>query len=53
MPIENHSSLSEIDNEEEEEEGLVCSVGKALDFGSDGLGFDSRGLCCEFYPWER
>ena len=20
---------------------------------SEGLGFDSRRLCCEFYPWER
>ena len=33
--------------------GLVSSVGRASDFGSEGLGFDSRRLCCEFYPWER
>ena len=33
--------------------GLVSSVGRASDFGSEGLGLNSRRLCCEFYPWER
>ena len=26
---------------------------RSPDFGSEGLGFDSRRLCYEFYPWER
>ena len=26
--------------------GLVSSVGRASDFGSEGLGFDSQRLCC-------
>ena len=33
--------------------GLVSSVGSASDFGSEGLGFDSRRLCCKFNRWER
>ena len=33
--------------------GLVGSVDRASDFGSEGLKFDSRRLCYEFYPWER
>ena len=33
--------------------GLVSSVGRASDFGSEGQGFDSWRLCCELYPWER
>ena len=28
--------------------GLVSSVGRTSDFGSEGLGFDSRRLSCEF-----
>ena len=30
--------------------GLVSSVVRASDFGSEGLGFNSRRLCCKFYP---
>ena len=33
--------------------GLVGSVGRASDFGSEGLGFDSWRLCCEFQPWGK
>ena len=34
--------------------GLVSLVGSAPDFGSEGLGFDSRWrMYCEFYPLER
>ena len=33
--------------------GFLCSVGRSSDFGSEGLGFDIRRLCYEFYPWGR
>ena len=33
--------------------GLHGSDGRASDFGSIDLGFDSRHLRCKFYPWER
>ena len=31
----------------------ITALMRSSDFGSEGLMFDSRGLCCEFYPWER
>ena len=31
--------------------GLVGSVGRVSDFGSEGVGFDSRRLRFKFCPW--
>ena len=36
-----------------EREGVFATVGKASDFGSEGLGFDFRHIRCDFYPSER